>query len=248
MAYPTITLEEVVSSAFIALDVEDSRDELIFREWAWDALREIGPSRVDRKTVCIPVKGLCAMKPHDYLYGLDMNLLDCSGNIYYYQMAESGVLESEQQNDNVGGSSLSQNIDVGGSSIKVAEQKEIFAFSSNANDAGIVNIELSYYSYPMDAEGEPLIEEKMKEAVITYIEYRYLKRERRRRVGTRDIPLNEIVDAREEWRRQRMAIKGDIKMPDPLAADTIFRRWVSGIPNFKRRARNRRNSGFRRRY
>jgi hypothetical protein len=248
MAYPAITLEEVVASAFLALDIEDTRDELVFREWAWDALREIGPSRVDRKTECIPVEGLCAMKPHDYLYGLDMNILDCHGNIYYYQMAESGILESEQQNTDVGGSSLSQNVDVGGASIKVAEQKEIFAFSSNAANAGITKIELSYYSYPMDADGEPLIEEKMKEAIISYIEYRHIKRERSRRRGTRDVPLAEVVDARDEWKRQRMAMRGDIKMPDPLAADTIFRRWVTGIPNFKRRGRNRRNSGFRRRY
>tara|TARA_R100000995_G_scaffold70727_2_gene39340 strand:- start:20943 stop:21674 length:732 start_codon:yes stop_codon:yes gene_type:complete len=243
MAYPSITLEQIVSSAFIALDVDDSRDELVFKEWAWDALREIGPSRVDKKTKCIPITNLCAMKPHDYLYGLDMNILDDSGQIYYYQMAESGVLESEQ--DFKGSFDTSTDITRSkGSSIKVAEQKEAFVFSSNASKSGVTKMEISYYSYPVDEYGEPLVEEKMKEAIITYIEYRYLKRERRRRVGTRDLPLAEVADARDEWKRQRMAIRGDIKMPDPLSADTMFRRWVSGIPNFKRRARNSRITRF----
>ncbi len=243
MAYPSITLEQIVSSAFIALDVDDSRDELIFKEWAWDALREIGPSRVDRKTKCIPITNLCAMKPHDYLYGLDMNILDDSGSIYYYQMAESGFLESEQSFKGFSDNSMNTNSSTG-ASIKVAEQKEAFVFSSNAISSGVTKMEISYYGYPIDDCGEPLVEEKMKEAIITYIEYRYLKRERRRRVGTRDLPLAEVADARDEWRRQRMAIRGDIKMPDPLSADAMLRRWVSGIPNFKRRARNSKITRF----
>jgi hypothetical protein len=247
MAYPSITLEQIVSSAFIALDVDDSRDELVFKEWAWDALREIGPSRVDKKTKCIPITNLCAMKPHDYLYGLDMNILDDSGQIYYYQMAESGILESEQEFKGVIGDS-SITVSSTGASIKVSEQKEAFVFSSNALKSGVTKMEITYYGYPVDEYGEPLVEEKMKEAVITYIEYRYLKRERRRRVGTRDLPLAEVADARDEWKRQRMAIRGDIKMPDPLSADAIFRRWVTGIPNFKKKAKNARITRFRRRY
>lgn len=243
MAYPAITLEEIVSSAFMALDVDDSRDELVFKEWAWDALREIGPSRVDRKTKCIPIVNLCAMKPKDYLYGLDMNILDDSNQIYYFQMAESGFLESEQESA-LSFSGIPSTAASSGASIKVAEQKEAFVFSSNALSAGVTKMDLSYYAYPVDEYGEPLVEEKMKEAIISFIEYRYLKRERRRRVGTRDLPLAEIADARDEWKRQRMAIRGDIKMPDPLSADTIFRRWVSGIPNFKRKSKNSRITRF----
>lgn len=248
MAYPTITLSEVIASVFTRLDIEDSRDELVFQDWAWDAIREIGPTRVDRKTTCLDVTDLCIQKPHDFLYAIDLNLLDETGGIHYYQFAESGFSNSEQQ-FNRARDFLSTSVNThGSSSIKVAEQKHHFELSSNASKSPISQAELNYYHYPIDEDGDILVEEKLKEAIIAFIEYMYIKRERRRKVGTRDIPLAEVQDSRIEWKKKRAEVRGDIKMPDPNSFATLAAKWVTGIANYKRKARFSRISRYSRRY
>lgn len=229
MAYPLIPISELINSVFLRLDTVDTRDEYVFEEWAWDAIREIGPSRVDVKTEKIPLEGLCFDKPCDYLYGLTMNLIDCTGGVYYFQFTENGINESDI--NPCGGK---------GGAIRVSEGKETFNISSNVKTVGVSHMELSYYSYPLSPDGSLMIEEKMKEPVIAFIEFMYIKRERRRKMGKRDVPLAEIQYLEDVWRRKLRAIRGDIKMPDPIAARTIFRKWASAIPDFKRGAVNSR--------
>lgn len=231
MAYPLISLGEIITAAFIRIDTEDSRDELVFQEWAWDAIREIGPTRVDKKTVCLDVNDFCIAKPHDFLYALELNLLDANNNIYYYQSTESGFQESDQANK----------IRSTSASIMLTETKYNFELSSNANQ--ISKAELTYYHYPINDEGDLLVEEKLKEAILSFIEFMWVKRQRRRK-GGRDIPLSEVQYTEDVWRRKRQEVRGDIKMPDPMAAETIFKKWVTGIPNFKRRHRKARPNGY----
>ena len=104
---------------------------------------------------------------------------------------------------------------------------------------------MSFYKYPVDDEGNPLFEEKMKEAVLSYIEFRYTNRGRFR--NRENVPLSEVQYREDVWRRKRQEVRGDIKMPDPNEFNNIARKWVTAIPNFKDRVRNSRGGYYRRR-
>ena len=226
MSYPTITLDEVISAAFLRLDNEDTRDELVFQDWVWDALREIGPSKTDIKSECVSVYDLCIQKPSGFLYMLDMDLLDNMNNIHYYQMTEHSPMSN----------------DING--ITVAETKEFFELSSNAST--ITKAEMSFYCYPVNADGEMLVEEKMKEAILAFVDYMFVKRGRRR--DKDEFPLAEIQYTEDVWRRKRQEVRGDIKMPDPNQFKAIAERWVTAIPNFRHKKMKSRSTSYGRQY
>lgn len=241
MAYPTITLDDIISAAFLRLDSEDSRDELVFQDWAWDALREIGPSKVDTDTKCVEVNDFCIEKPSGFLYMLNMNLLDASGNVLYYQMQSNKPLKSENRR---GVDTLTFSTNGNLTPIRCSEGKDYFELSTNATS--VSSAELSFYCFPMDDDGQPLFEEKMKEAILAFIEHMYVKRQRHRERA--NIPLSEVQYLEDVWRRKRQEVRGDIKMPDPNEFNNIARKWVTAIPNFKDRVRNSRGGYNRGRY
>ena len=243
-----ITMEELIAESFARLDLEDSRDELIFRNWIYRALRWIGQSMTDIKTECIPVCDLSIKKPCDYWSGIDMNLLGPNNQIYHYQFTENGFLQSEEgrngQGDFLGtNSSLS-----GARTIHVGEDSFCFNLSSTAEKTGICKAELKYFALQKDENGDPLIKEDIVEAIHAYIEWQYFKRGRNRTRGTRKFPHSEVESARITWQNYKAMVQGNLKMPSPQAAEVMLRKWVTGIPDFKNKARNSRTSRFSTRY
>lgn len=233
-----LTIEEVVTSAFLALDIQDSRDEWVFQEWAWDALRTLGPSRVDKKTACIDVCDLIIEKPCGYISALNLNILDANGKPFYYQFSETGVLNSD-------GTSLSSTISLTDGvydehrnffHIKIEEGKNCFYLSSNADNAGITKAELSYYAFPINEDGKMEINEEFKNAIVAYIEFMYTKRQRKR--SKREVAISEIQYLEDRWMRLCISAKGNMRMPDPMAARSITARWMTLIPNFKKNSRD----------
>ena len=233
MAYPTIRLDDIVSAAFLRLDTEDSRDELVFQDWAWDALREIGPSKVDTESECVSVNDFCIEKPSGFLYMINMNLLDANNHVLYYQMQSNAPIKSENHKGTGG---LAFHSNGHHAPIRCSETKDYFELSSNAT--AVKQAEMSYYCFPIDEDGQPLFEEKMKEAILAYIEHAYVRRQRHRERA--NIPLSEVQYFEDVWRRKLQAVRGDIKMPDPNEFHNIARRWVTAIPDFQDKARDRR--------
>jgi hypothetical protein len=238
MANNNISIEEMVSSAFISLDVNDTRDELVFREWCYDALREIGTGNVDIHTVCLPVEDLCVSKPCDFASEYEINILDSAGNVHYYQSSQTGIRESQTNRNNGSGSVSTENHnEYGISTIVLSETDDSFNLSSNALRAGISSMELTYYRLPIDEDGNPLIREIYKLAVMAYIEYKYIKRERNRK--RKEIPMSEVDWYKNAWMSEMIKVKGRVKMPSPVQADTIMRKWVTLVPNFRDSVRHR---------
>lgn len=240
MADNNISIDEMVSSVFISLDITDTRDELVFREWCYDALRELGMGNVDIHTECLAVEGLCVDKPCDFASEYEINLLDNSGNVHYYQSSQTSIRESQVDKRNHTTTTHSNTLnDYGYPSIILSETDSAFHLSSNAETAGITKMELSYYRLPIDENGDPLIREIQKLAVMAYIEYKYIKRERNRR--REDIPMSEVVEYKNSWLSEMMKVKGRMKMPSPMQAETIMRKWVTLVPNFRDKVRNRKD-------
>ena len=242
------TMDEVIAESFSRLDIEDSRDELIFRNWIYRALRWIGPSSFSIKTKCIDICDLSIKKPSDYWYGIDMNLLGEFNEVYYYQYVENGFLQSEE-GSNGQGDTLGDNSSISGSRvIHVGEDHYCFNISNTANDSGVAKAELKYFALAKDEKGDPLISEDIVEAIHAYLNWMFVERGRNRTRGTRKFPYSEVEGARMRWQNYKGMVQGNIKMPSPEAAEVMLRKWVTLIPDFKNKARNSRNSRFSTRY
>lgn len=235
------TVEEVVAAAYLRLDIEDSRDEIVFTEWSYDALREIGPGPEDINVKCVAVEDLCFSKPVDMMGLIDLQLIGTGNRPYFYQFSQNRILGSEIQGTNT---TVSTSTNGGGeSSIIVSEQDRTFVLSSNAGS--ITKAELSYFTFPVTEEGDMKIRENLKLSIIAYIEWQYYKRERnrtRRLTKTAVVPMNEIDFYKTSWIQEMRKSKGRSKMPNAVSAELIGRKWNSLIPNWKD---SKRNSGFR---
>lgn len=243
-----ITMDELIAESFQRLDNEDSRDELIFRNWIYRAMRWIGPHAYSIKTKCIEVCDLSIKKPCDYWYGLDLNLIGTNGEIYYYQYAEHGFMNSEQSD-----SGVEEHLENGGSlsgyrTIEIGEDHYCFNLNSIAGSSSIKTAELKYYAMPKDEHGDLMISEDVVEAIHAYLRWMYIERGRERSRGTRMYPLSEVNEARTRWQNYKAMVQGNIKMPSPQAAEVMLRKWVTLIPDFKNKRRNSKNSRFNTRY
>lgn len=231
-----LTIDEVITAAFLALDLQDSRDEFVFREWAWDALRVLGPSRVSKKSECIDVCEFEIPKPCGYISTLNLNLLDKDGRAFAYQFSETGVLNSDARSTPSGISITDGSYsEAGFHYVKVEEQHKCFALSSNAALMGIVSAELSYYAYPFDENGDLMIEEEFKNAIVAYIEFMYTKRHKKR---DNKLGLSNVQYFEDRWNRLCASAKANSRMPDPMAARSIGARWMTLIPNFKKNSKD----------
>jgi len=232
------SVDEVVDAAYLQLDIEDTRDKSIFREFVYDALREIGPSSKDRKEVCLPVENLCFEKPCQAGYLIDLNLMDDNNNVYYYQMRQNGKLSSEiRKNQN---NQTAINTDSRGTPYVVVHEEDT-RFTISSNGSMITKANMSFMSLPVFDDGTIKVREDQKLACVAYIEYIYLKRERNRtrRMGNA-VPMSEVQMAHDRWIGKMQQAKGRGKMPNTEASRQIARNWVTMIANFKDRKKNSR--------
>ena len=239
-----ISMDEIIAESFQRLDIEDSRDELIFRNWIYRALRWVAPCSYSIKTECIKVCDLSIKKPCDYWFGIDMNLIGGGGSVLYYQYAENGFMESEINSSGVGATVGENSAVYGTQSIQLGEDHFCFNLSSNASFANVEKAELKYFALPKDENGDPLIREDIVEAIHAYIQWQYAERGRNRSRGTRKFPWSEVEGLRQRFHNYKGMVQGNIKMPSPQAAEVMLRKWVTLIPDFKNKRRNSRNSRF----
>ena len=233
------TVEEVVAAAFLRFDTQDSRDEIVFTEWAYDALREIGPGPEDIEIKCVSVDDLCFEKPCNLMQLIDLQLVGAQGEIFYYQFSQNRILDSELSNTRAT-PEVNNSSRIGTRYIVVSEQDKSFILSSNAS--AVAKAEMSYFTFPVDEEGNMKIRENLKLPIIAYIEYQFYTRERHklRRKGN-FVTMNEIQFYKDNWIGKLRQAKGRQKMPNAVSAETIARKWNTLIPNWKD---SKRNSNF----
>ena len=123
----------------------------------------------------------------------------------------------------------------------VSESDDYFYLSSAGESCDVTSAEVTYYALPIDENNNPLIREDDKLAIICYIEYQFWKRERNRKRGKErgNMPMSEIDYYNRQWLMELGKVKGRKKMISPLHAETITRKWMSLIPNFRDKGRHR---------
>lgn len=216
-----ITIEEMITAIFTRIDGTDSRDEIIFQDWIYDALREIGHCTEDIVEECLPVSDFRICKPCNYGALQRLDIQDHTGGSLYYQFSNTGVTKSEPY-------------------VIVHEDDSYFNLSTNASNASQAYI--TYYSLPIGEDGKPVIREEFKTAIIAYVQSQYIARERFRAVGKEKnyAPMSEVDYWDKIWMRELGKAKGRAKAVNPELANTIANKWMTMIPNFKNGNRRRR--------
>lgn len=223
-----ISTEEVISSAMMALGQTDDAYRNIFREWVYLAQRAIGLSSVINIKETLPdetpIVDFAIEKPCDLLAPIDMLIIDekgvCVAPDYVWNFIDRDRHCSNTQQSH---------------RISVSENQNQFLLSSNAT--GFTKAILKYYAMMLDDDGLPLIPEYNQRAIMSYIEFMYTKRERRRKRN--EIPLSEVDWMYNNWVTLKMDAVGYKNMPSTLKMEEIVRKWVTLLPNTRTLNKNR---------
>lgn len=197
----------------IAIDTEDSRDMLLFKKWAYDALRQIGPSNLDIRESREKVCDFAFKKPCGIVSPINIFLGDENCYMHFYEYNPHVQYFKCETNNN----------------IVISESFDEFLLSTNATNVHFAKIK--YFSIPTTAEGEILINEDYLPAIVAYIEYMNIKREKNR--DPRNMSSGDVMMYKTMWINELGRVKGNIKMPSILNAHTIMRRWMTMIPDMK---------------
>lgn len=218
-----IDTASVIAEAMEVLACENDRDELIFRNWIYRAVRELGSNRLTVKKVYIPVEDLSIQKPCDYMSLVDLDLYDHTDALVKYNMHSA---KQHDANDN-----YQTNL------IKVSESDYCFDLSSLATD--VCKAEMSYCALGIDDNGELILRENEVPALLAYIEYNYYKRARNSGRNGREYPHSEVQAALNRWEGLRDYTKAAAKIPTSVEAERIGRLWNTRVVNHQRKRRNR---------
>lgn len=211
-----LPIEEVVSNAMLSLGCEDSRDKIIFRQWAYIAMRQIGCSYLDIEIACPEVCDLSFRKPTNLISTIEVSLADVSGrSINYKYIHNRGLLPMDE----------ATSLSLGYGMIMLSEDDDFYHLSSNATC--ITAAEIKYYSLPVDENGDPKVPERDLLTVMSFIEFMYIKR--KRIMSPNLVSGGDLTLFRDLWQRELMKAKGRNKMPSIHQAREIARGWMSMI-------------------
>lgn len=219
MEYRLATLEEVVDTATLICKGATDEDRLIFRQWAWLGLMQIGPTTHWVKTCRIDAKNLSIRKPKDYASKIAVALYDSSDQELRYEFFGEGArVHTDRQTVH---SSTSQEQVTG--LITLSEDSYYFHLGTFGDRVSYAQIR--YLALPVDSNGLIMIPEDNILAVTMFIRWHWAMRQRENQA--------EIELARDTWFKEKDRIYGDNKMPSYFDAKEFGKKWLSLINGYK---------------
>lgn len=211
-----LTLDQITGEAMSIIPGSTSEDRLLARNWAYVALREIGPSKDHIQVCTLYPQDFVLKKPEDFHSALDIGLFDASGNELrsQYRSGKKRIHQSRNLFQDAG----VYNPEIG-SPIEVSEDEFFFHISSNSTDVSYAL--LRYFKLPVDSEGNPMFPEYVRLAVVLFIRYMWSLR-----LGSRDVAFHE-----NSWKMARAEARSKNKMPNGLMFKQFAKEWMSMIPN-----------------
>jgi hypothetical protein len=218
MAKRFLSLDEVVAEAMTVVPGATSEDELIARQWAYNALRQFGPSNDYIDVATLYPENLTLRKPDDLYKPLDIALFDGTG-LELRNKYRAGGQRIHSRNNNLGElTSASDSYDL---SVEVSEDDYFFYLSSNG--IAVAYAKLRYFRLPVDEHGIPQFPESTRLPVLLFIRYMWALR-----TGARDVSFHE-----QSWKVARNEARGANKVPNGLAYKQFAKEWISMMPNNK---------------
>lgn len=206
-----ITINEALSSV-LTLDRNHTReDKLVYTFWIWRAVREIGIAKASLKHTVLDFTDFSVKKPEDHLHTKDLALIGFDGLDYTYKY--------KGYNKRIHPTTTVNNP----SSLEVYEDPYFLHISSNADCIDKANI--SYWAYPTDENGDPLIPDHYLYPIMRFCSLMKAERDGE--------AIGKIQLLMQEWKIQASKARGKNSMPDIPEARDIMKSWMSMIPQMK---------------
>lgn len=216
-----VSLNEVISSACLALGMEENdRYKVVFYDWAYQALTEIGLSTVNIKTSTgsISTGNTCAI-PDDCIH-IDSIAIrkGASGDVAY------PIFDSNYWSDVSDDDQMHYDQDY-----VVSRQGNNLIFSDTVSNNGFTVVLFRYYAIPIAADTSPIIPEYYMRPIMCYIEYMHVKAQRHK--DRNAVPLSELQLFYQQW----LSLKADAISRRNTASkpeiDAAIASWITMLPN-----------------
>lgn len=200
-----LSIDEVTAACSSIIKGITKEERYLVQFWAWDAERQIGCNKVEMQTCELLVDELQVTKPSDHLYTLDLALIDTQGNDvnYNYRGYKKRIHPITRLNNP--------------KFIDVYESEDCIHLDSTGDK--IKQINLRYWAYPVDAEGNPKIPDMHLPAIMAYVRFMYNMRE------DKSYSQDEF-----RWKVQATKARGKNVMPDVALGREIVDNWMTLIP------------------
>jgi hypothetical protein len=215
------TLDEVVAEAMTTIKLATDEEKLYMKQWAYRALKEIGPGQNNIEVCTLYPENLVLRKPDNYYKAISIGLFDTANN-EYKNSYRSGVARVHQSRNVY--TQTGVYVPEFNSIITISEDEFFFYLSSEAN--AITYALLRYFKMPIDENGNLMFPEYSVEAVGTFIQYKWAQREEK----------GDWRDYLQSWKASRAEARGRGKLPNGLLYKQLAKEWNSMIQktNFDR--------------
>lgn len=217
MAKQFLTLDEITAEAMSIVPGATSEEQLYARQWAYSALRELGPSDANIEVSVLYPENFKMMKPEAFHMAIDLGLFDSTGReiLHTYKRGKSRV--HQPQNEYLNNGIYAPEI---GSFIEVSE--DAYSFNLSSNSENVAYAKLRYFKFPVDENNNPMFPEHTRHAVMMYVRYLWALR-----MGDQQFKSYE-----DSWKVARAEARGMNKRINGLLYKKLAREWMSMIPNF----------------
>lgn len=231
----TVSVDEIISSAQINLGLNSDDDRIYMLEWVSEANRAIGLGIHNEMQEIIDINDFTFPAPCGMISATQIRLISSSstsGQRFISPFYDnSAFLRKTGDNRSLRGA------------VTIQLQGNLFVLSNNISSDTFSQAEIKYYGVPLDENDYPLIEEYNKRAIVQYIEYMYIKRQRRRKRGMADsVPQSEVREEYDKYVRLKAEAISKKKQPSKMRMNTINREWNTLLPN-QRKSTSRPDSG-----
>lgn len=218
----TVSIDEIVSSAAIALGMENDRYRVLFYEWAFQGSRDIGLTTLNLTNTTGSITSGVYSIPADCVYIDSIAIRKGASGHVTYPFFDSNYWVNVPDNDQT-----QYDRDY-----VVSRQGSNLIFSSTVSNNGYDTVILRYYAMPVDANNTPLVPEYYLRAIVAYIEYMFVKRERYKKRS--EIPMSEVQMLYQQWVTLKADAMSKRNQPQKPEIEAAIAMWLTMLPNQKR--------------
>ena len=217
-----LPIEELIADIQVDLGFQVEKLRPQITRWIYEAINQIGVQRMIPKTVKKSISCLKVEKPIDYVGLVHVYLTNSNGACVEPLYDES--LECCRVSDpmhpyqyyNYDGHSGYGCLDACAPYFSVSQTEKTFQFSSNVGEAFDKAI-IQYYSCPVDEKGMPLVPSFCREAVWSYVTYKYYYMIRNQHINApsryNPVNLGHLTELRSNWKIERASAEGILASP-----------------------------------
>jgi hypothetical protein len=218
----TVTIDEIVSSAAIALGMENDRYRVLFYEWAFQGSRDIGLTTLNLTNATGTISSGVYIIPNDCVYIDSIAIQKGASGHVNYPFFDSKYWANAPNDDQT----------YYDKDYVVSRQGGNLIFSSTVASNGYNRVILRYYAMPVDPNNIPLVPEYYLRAIVAYIEYMFVKRERYKKRN--EIPMSEVQMLYQQWVTLKADAMSKRNQPQKPEIEAAIAMWLTMLPNQKR--------------